>query len=164
MIASRLVRVLLLVMLALSTGCASQSRTRFQPIPWRGSEPGLAEVAKRYQRGCECGTRLSNNCAHYLSNAFIRAGYKELLSSRHVSERCAAGRPVRAQDMLKWFQSKSKRFHNGIPSRGTGLWAVYQEKPNRRHVLLLDSNTGRYYGTDNCVDWPVQWYYQWPKQ
>lgn len=123
----------------------------------------MSKVAAHYSGRCVGGQRMSNNCAHFLSDAFIRAGYVELLDSPLITERCqcGAGRPVRAQDMLAWFQSKSKRFHQGIPPAKTGVWAMYQEKPNRHHVLLYDSDTGRYYGTDNCVNWPVQWAYQW---
>jgi hypothetical protein len=129
------------------------------PLPERNI--ALAEVAAAYERGCVCGGRLSNNCAHYLSNAFIRAGYTELLDAPVIESRCTAGRPIRAQDMLRWFQHRAQRFHSGIPPKGTGLWAGYQEKPNRRHVLIYDADTGRYYGTDHCENWPVQWFYQW---
>lgn len=128
----------------------------------RAEGPSLAQVAIHYERGCTCGKRLSNNCAHYLSNAFIDAGYAELAEDPAFGPRCQAGRPIRAQDMLKWFQERSVRFHQGIPPANTGLWAGYQEKPGRRHVLILDTDTGQYFGTDHCADWPVQWFYQWP--
>jgi hypothetical protein len=133
--------------------------TAASPLPTRGIS--LSTVAQHYERGCVCGVRLSNNCAHYLANAFIRAGYIELLDAPAIQARCTSGRPIRAQDMLRWFQHRAERFHSGIPPKGTGLWAGYQEKTNRRHVLIYDADTGRYYGTDHCKDWPVQWYYQW---
>ncbi len=123
----------------------------------------LLTVGKNYNGTCTGGQRESNNCAHFLSDAFIRSGYEELLDLPYVTTRCrcGTGRVVRAQEMLKWFQAKAETFHAGIPEPGTGVWAMYQEKPGRRHVLIYDANTGKYYGTDNCVEWPVQWAYQW---
>lgn len=120
----------------------------------------LAAVAAAYNGACSSGQRLSNNCAHFLADAIIRAGYDDLLTSELVTARCPAGRPVRAQDMLKWFQANATEFHLGIP-QDDGLWFGYQEKPGRRHVLLLDTDTGAFYGTDHCKDWPVQWFYRW---
>lgn len=157
------IAVLLLAAVVLN-GCATGGGMPLRVDFGRNSvEAPLPVVAQHYTGKCVGGQRESNNCAHFLSDAFIRAGYRELLTRRAVSERCrcGAGRVVRAQDMLKWFQEKSERFQVGTPAKGTGMWAVYQEKPNRRHVLLFDANTGKYYGTDNCVNWPVQWYYQW---
>jgi hypothetical protein len=63
--------------------------------------------------------------------------------------------------MLKWFQVKAERFHSGRLEPNTGYWASYQEKPGRRHVTILDTSTGKFYGTADCKDWPVQWNYQW---
>ena len=126
-------------------------------------QPTLEQVAKAYTQTCVAGDRESNNCAHFLSDAFIRAGYTELLDSPLVTQRCkgGAGRVVRAQDMLKWFQSKAKRFHSGRLKPNTGYWACYQEKPGRHHVTIIDSSTGKYYGTTDCKNWPIQWNYQW---
>ncbi|MBI2422243.1 MAG: hypothetical protein HYV27_05380 [Candidatus Hydrogenedentes bacterium] len=153
--------VLLLLGIALQ-GCVSLGRPAVA-LQRPQMDPPLAQVAAAFTRSCEGGKRESNNCAHFLSDAFIRAGYAELLTSTHIEQRCVcgAGRVVRAQDLLRWFQEKSKRFHAGTPPKSSGIWAVYQEKPGRRHVLLLDTDTGKYYGTDNCVNWPVQWAYQW---
>lgn len=159
--------LLCLIAASLASGCLHSSsearRLRWDTAapPLSGRAIPLEKAARAYERGCVCGRRLSNNCAHYLSNAFIRAGYTELLDAPAIETRCTAGRPIRAQDMLRWFQHRAERFHSGIPPKGTGLWAGYQEKPNRRHVLLYDADTGRYYGTDHCKDWPVQWFYQW---
>ena len=126
-------------------------------------QPSLLSVGKNYTGTCVGGQRESNNCAHFLSDAFIRSGYDELLDAPMVTQRCRCGanRVVRAQELLKWFQAKAETFHSGIPEPGSGVWAMYQEKPGRRHVLIYDANTGKYYGTDNCVNWPVQWAYQW---
>ena len=154
--------VIALVLLTLP-GCAKRHHDRDLRGARANFEPTLKEVAMAYTETCVGGDRESNNCAHFLSDAFIRAGYTELLDSELITERCTcgAGRVVRAQEMLKWFQSKSKRFHSGRLEAGTGFWATYQEKPGRRHVTILDANTGRFYGTADCKNWPVQWNYQW---
>ena len=165
---TRVVLCIVLVAAFAVTGCASRSSVAFQPSFQRGQAasqsdkgPPLTKVSKKYRRGCACGVRLSNNCAHYLSNAFIEAGYTELLEVPWITERCKAGRVIRAQDMLKWFQEKRGQFHLGTPPPKSGLWATYQEKPDRRHVLITDTNKNTYYGTDNCLTWPTQWHYQW---
>lgn len=153
-------------------GCATSSsrplQVRFDPKhdsqPAPSPQPALAEVAKAYHEGCVCGdknTFKKHNCTHYLSNAFIEAGYTELLTSPLFTVRCPEGRPVRAQELMKWFQLKSKQFHSGRVAPNTGYWASYQEKPGWRHVTLLDSDTGTFYGTADCPKWPVQWNYQW---
>lgn len=149
-----------------STGCATRSQRPLQVSfePSKRSQPALSEVAKQYHEGCVCGdknTFKKHNCTHYLSNAFIKAGYTELLDSPMFTVRCTADRPVRAQELMKWFQSKSMQFHSGRPEPNTGYWASYQEKPGWRHVTLIDSNTGKFYGTADCPKWPVQWNYQW---
>ena len=143
------------------TGCATGSH---RITNWRGGgDPPLEAVAAKYYEGCVCSSDAykKHNCTHFLSNAFIRAGYTELLDSPLITARCPSGRPLRAQDLQKWFQTKSKNFYSGIPKPGRGLWAIYQEKPGAHHVLLLDTGTGKVYGTANCVKWPVQWCYQW---
>jgi hypothetical protein len=156
------ITVVVLAMVVVS-GCAKSRHERDMIGARRYTEPTLREVAMAYTETCVGGDRESNNCAHFLSDAFIRAGYTELLDSDLVTQRCkcGAGRVVRAQDMLKWFQSKHKRFHTGRVKPGTGFWATYQEKPGRRHVTILDSNTGKFYGTADCKNWPTQWNYQW---
>ena len=70
----------------------------------------LSQVCQYYTGACDGGDSYTNNCAHFLSNAFIRAGYTELLTSGIITERCRSGakRPIRAYDMLKWFQYKKK--------------------------------------------------------
>ncbi|MCF6284971.1 MAG: hypothetical protein L3K26_07260 [Candidatus Hydrogenedentes bacterium] len=155
--------VVLLVALTSLAGCAKSHHDRDLRGAWADYEPTLKQVAKAYTQTCVGGDRESNNCAHFLSDAFIRAGYTELLDSPLVTQRCkgGAGRVVRAQDMLKWFQSKSKRFHSGRLEPNTGYWAIYQEKPGRHHVAIIDSSTGKFYGTADCKNWPVQWNYQW---
>ena len=155
--------ILALLMLLAMGGCAKSHHDRGMIGAQTFHEPSLRDVAMAYTETCVGGDRESNNCAHFLSDAFIRAGYTELLDSDLITQRCkcGAGRVVRAQEMLKWFQSKSKHFHSGRLEPGTGFWATYQEKPGRRHVTILDANTGKYYGTADCKNWPVQWNYQW---
>lgn len=149
--------------LLLISGCAKSAREREGLSHPSSYTPTLADVAKAYNESCAGGGRESNNCAHYLADAFIRAGYTDLKSTTLVTERCkcGAGRAVRAQDLLKWFQAQSKTFHQGRPDPNTGYWAAYQEKPGDRHVTLIDTATGKFYGTADCKDWPIQWYYQW---
>ncbi len=151
-----------LALLALA-GCAKSAKDRERFSATSGYTPTLEDVAKAYNEACVGGGRESNNCAHYLADAFIRAGYTDLKTSKLITERCkcGAGRAVRSQDLLKWFQEKSLRFHQGRPEANTGFWAAYQEKPGDRHVTLIDTATGKFYGTADCKDWPVQWYYQW---
>ncbi|MBI1320562.1 MAG: hypothetical protein GC168_16685 [Candidatus Hydrogenedens sp.] len=150
----------------LATGCA----TTHNEVTTAGFhtampvEPSIEKAARMYTQTCVLDNRESNNCAHFLSDAFIRAGYTELLDSPLISERCAAdpkARPTRAQDMLAWFQHQATRFSDHRPEKGTGYWAGYQEKPGGHHVFILDADTGRFYGTADCAAWPVQWFYQW---
>ena len=127
--------------------------------------PTLRDAAKAYYEGCVCNDKVTfkkHNCTHYLSNAFILAGYTELLDCDGFSQRCKAGRPVRAQEFMKWFQAKAVRFNEGRPPAHSGVWAGYQEKDgSRHHVLLIDTDRQKYFGTTDCVSWPVQWFYQW---
>lgn len=170
---------LVLLLIPLLAACAHQGPLSPGPLPWHSAQgaheapkpppetaasPGrpmdFAAVAAAYTGTCVSGERLSNNCAHFLGDAIIRAGHDDLLTSEHITVRCPAGRPIRAQEMLRWFQHHATEFHLGIPEN-SGWWFGYQEKPGRRHVLLLNSDTGAYYGTDHCTDWPVQWFYRW---
>lgn len=150
-----------LVLAALIPGCAKSPKELERMRAERGYTPSLEDAAKAYNETCAGGDRVSNNCAHFLSDAFIRAGFTELETSDLITERCPHGRPLRAQEMLKWFQSKAERFHSGRLEPNSGYWASYQEKPGRRHVTILDTSTGKFYGTADCKDWPVQWNYQW---
>jgi hypothetical protein len=120
----------------------------------------LRDVCNRYYHGCVCGTSYPNNCAHYLSNAFILAGYSALLSSPIITARCPHGRPIRALDMLRWFQSVQVGFNGSRVQRNTGIWATYQEKPSWSHVVVIDTDAWVHYGTGDYWDWPVQWNYR----
>ena len=144
------------------SACAGRVRPGLRQEPERAGEmargytPTLEDAAKAYNETCAGGDRVSNNCAHFLSDAFIRAGFTELETSDLITERCPHGRPLRAQEMLKWFQSKAERFHSGRLEPNTGYWASYQENPRRscdhtghQHRVYARQRTGRCSGTTN---------------
>lgn len=114
-----------------------------------------------YRNECECGKRYDNNCAHYLSNAFIKAGF-----SMPDGEKCGKGRLIRAKEMLTWFQSMKKDFHEGHPQKA-GYYAVYQEEGGQGHVCIHReySSGGRWgfdvKGTGDFSAWGVNWHYRW---
>lgn len=122
----------------------------------------LSTVCDRYYHGCTCKHSYENNCAHFLSNAFILAGYQELLTSPLITARCAHKRPIRALDMLKWFQSRQTGFRGSRIQQNTGIWATYQEKPGWQHVVVIHTDRWLYYGTNDYWDWPTQWNYRIP--
>lgn len=116
-----------------------------------------------HKGSCVGGDRFENNCAHFLSDAFIRAGYTELLPSNpHINARCApAKRPIRARDMWSWFQSKAVRTSR-TPTKNTGMWAVFQLNEDLYwggHVVILDSDQWVFYGTAWYGNWD-QYLYQ----
>ena len=124
-----------------------------------------------YVDSCKCGERQTNNCAHYLSNAFINAGYSDLDGGTGANWRivngfcvCPAGRPIRAKEMRDWF-SRTFSEQSGPPTNG--YTAVYQERPSngRGHVLIQkysEGNRDGYRGTCdlyNNPDWKTMGYY-----
>lgn len=125
----------------------------------------LAGVISAWSNKCEGGDSYENNCAHFLSDAFIRAGFSELAGSNsHINARCntSARRPIRARDMWSWFQSKAVRTSRNI-QRNTGNWAIFQLKESvywGGHVVVLDSNAWSYAGTGWYGEWD-QYLYQW---
>ncbi|GAA4331029.1 hypothetical protein GCM10023086_61140 [Streptomyces venetus] len=127
--------------------------------------PPLSTVGSYWTESCLGGDTFSNNCAHFLSDAFIRAGYTELTTANpYINARCytPARRPIRARDMWAWFQSRAVRTSN-TPMSNTGWWAVFQLNEAAYwggHVLLLDTDTWRYYGTGYYGTWN-QYLYQW---
>ncbi|MFJ9105637.1 hypothetical protein ACIRJM_45140 [Streptomyces sp. NPDC102405] len=127
--------------------------------------PALSSVGSQWTESCLGGDTLANNCAHFLSDAFIRAGYTELAAANpYINARCStfARRPVRARDMWAWFQSRAIRTST-TPMQNTGWWAVFQlNEPVYwgGHVLLLDTDTWAYYGTGYYGTWN-QYLYQW---
>jgi hypothetical protein len=127
--------------------------------------PNLESVATFWMNSCAGGDSYDNNCAHFLSDAFLRAGYSELLpSAACVSARCAtaAKRPIRAREMWCWFQQK-KTSESRKLQKGTGWWAVFQLNEKvywGGHVVLFDSDQWTYYGTGWYPDWD-QYLYKW---
>ncbi|MFF9526697.1 hypothetical protein [Streptomyces achromogenes] len=127
--------------------------------------PPLSSVGSHWTESCLGGDAYANNCAHFLSDAFIRAGYSELATANpHIHARCGttARRPIRARDMWAWFQSRAVRASR-TPTRHTGWWAVFQLDEAvywGGHVLLLDTDTWTYYGTGYHGTWN-QYLYQW---
>jgi hypothetical protein len=116
-----------------------------------------------YNGRCVRGDSYPNNCAHFLSDAFLRAGYNELLPNNpHINARCPSQRPIRARDMWSWFRAKARRTSN-TPTRNTGTWAVFQLNESEYwggHVCILDSNAWKYNGTGWFPNWN-QYLYQW---
>jgi hypothetical protein len=125
----------------------------------------LKSVAAFWSDSCAGGDKYENNCAHFLSDAFIRSGYAELNGPVScVNARCdtPAKRPIRARDMWCWFQSKATQTSTQL-TRNTGWWAVFQlNEPVYwgGHVALFDSDNWKFYGTNWFPDWS-QHLYQW---
>lgn len=140
----------------------------------------LASVATFWNNSCNLSDVEGNNCAHFLSDAFIRAGYTELRKAGdnpnislwcdwNVTTKSDNARPVRAFDMKNWFNSMASKKERTIQSNN-GFWAVYQERQSdgQGHVLLYDSNNKVVYGTvDTQTGNPyffsswLQFFYQW---
>jgi hypothetical protein len=131
----------------------------------RAAVPSLEAVASYWSDSCAGQDSYANNCAHFLSDAFIRAGYTELNPpAACINARCEtpAKRPVRARDMWCWFQSKATKTSTQL-TKNTGWWAAFQLNETvywGGHVALFDSNNWKYYGTGWYEDWG-QHLYQW---
>jgi hypothetical protein len=83
-------------------------------------------AAKLFANSCAGGDSYDNNCAHYLSDAFIRAGFSDLRNANDCTNaRCstAAKRPIRARDMWCWFKSKANE--SGGLSHATPAYGPY---------------------------------------
>jgi len=125
----------------------------------------IAGAASLFRDECEGEDRYDNNCAHFLSDAFIRAGYTELTPpSDCIHARCAtsAKRPIRARDMWCWFKSMATDTRTKLPQK-EGLWAVFQLDESEYwggHVVIIDTDNNVYYGTGNYPKWD-QYCYRW---
>jgi hypothetical protein len=125
----------------------------------------LAAVPKYWTNACNGMDVYQNNCAHYLSDAMLRTGFTQLNPpSDCINARCntARKRPIRARDMWCWFKSMATTTST-TPTRGTGMWAVFQLDESEYwggHVVLLDSDTWKYYGTGWYDHWD-QHLYRW---
>lgn len=119
----------------------------------------LQESFSLYRGRCECGAAYDNNCAHFLTDAMIRAGLPQQFPGAYA--KCAQGRLIRAKECLAWFKSFSTGFaqnHSGISS---GYWFVYQESGGQGHVCIHHESSSQYEwrGTTDLPSWPVQWHY-----
>ncbi len=134
----------------------------------------LATAFSNYRGSCDCGEDLGNNCAHYLSDALIRAGYTELDGGTGALYRrrngrvvCKAGRPVRARELRDWFAGQASATHSGEPTDDSRYWAVYQERAadGQGHVVIHHhTGTGTAYdwrGTGDYPTWHTQDHYTW---
>ncbi|ACA15974.1 hypothetical protein M446_1468 [Methylobacterium sp. 4-46] len=127
----------------------------------------LEGAAKMFSEKCSGGDEYTNNCAHFLSNAFIKAGFTELRDIRTnkcIKARCgtSASRPIRARNMWCWFQAKARR-HERMVEPNTGFWAVFQHIEGGYwggHVVIIDTNRWKYYGTGWYSEWD-QYAFQW---
>lgn len=133
----------------------------------------LAGVAANWTKTCTLGDDESNDCAHFLSDAFIKAGFTELRkvsADPSIKEWCDwndakkddGARPIRAKEMWEWFKRMAVTTKRTKPSN-EGFWAVFQWDPSYPggHVLLYDSNTTKIFGTDVFWQWKDQFFYQW---
>jgi hypothetical protein len=122
-------------------------------------------AANVFMRECQGGDEYRNNCAHFLSNAFISAGFSELRKANAcVHARCetSAKRPIRARDIWCWFKKKATARGSRV-ERDTGFWAVFQLDESQYwggHVVIIDTATWKYYGTGWYDDWQ-QHSYKW---
>lgn len=125
----------------------------------------IAGAASLYAGSCEGGDVCENNCAHYLSDAFLHAGYDDLKPpAACINARCAttARRAIRARDMWCWFKAKKTEERISLPSN-EGFWAVFQLKEDEYwggHVLIIDTDNNVAYGTGNYPNWD-QYCYKW---
>lgn len=125
----------------------------------------IAMAASFFAKECSGGDAYANNCAHYLSNAFMNAGFDDLKAPAScINARCdtSAKRPIRARDMWCWFQEKATKTASELPEND-GFWAVFQLDEASYwggHVLIYDSDKKIYYGTGHYPNWS-QYCYKW---
>lgn len=136
--------------------------------------PSIEGAAANWTKSCAAlGDVESDNCAHFLSNAFIAAGYTELTkasANANIHEWCdwndtkktPLARPIRAKEMWEWFKSKATETRRTKPD-GEGFWAVFQWDPSYSggHVLIYDSDKKTVYGTGVFWNWKDQFFYKW---
>lgn len=110
---------------------------------------------------CVCGVSESNNCAHYLCNALIRAGFPAPTGGSN--KKCRRGRLIRALDVLQWLKTHKKAFSSGHNSLSSGTWIVFQQRSGGvQHVCIHKERSSDYSraGTGDYPDWPTQWHYR----
>ncbi|MGY3494367.1 hypothetical protein [Bradyrhizobium sp. USDA 4502] len=128
----------------------------------------IAAAAAAYNGACVGGDHYANNCAHFLSDAFIRSGTNELVAGQsadgYFHARCGthAERPIRARDMWQWFQSKATTTSRAL-AHNTGIWAVFQLDESvywGGHVVIVDTDAWAFHGTGCHWNWD-QYAYKW---
>jgi hypothetical protein len=123
----------------------------------------LQSIAASYSGACTCRHAYENNCAHFLSNAIIAAGFTELSKSNdNIHARCTQQRPIRARDMKDWFHSIASTSSRKLV-RNTGWWAVFQLDEAAYwggHVCIVDTGEWRHYGTGFYPNWE-QYAFKW---
>ncbi len=110
---------------------------------------------------CVCGKPENNNCAHYLCNALIRAGFPA--PSGGSNKKCSHGRLIRALDVLEWCKKHKKAFSTGHNNLSSGTWIVFQQRSGGvQHVCIHKERSSDYSraGTGDYPDWPTQWHYR----
>lgn len=138
-------------------------------------KPTIGLAAARFTESCEGGGRFCNNCAHFLSNAFILAGYTKLKRPlRYIDARCQVNtdptciepgcdhtfkRPVRAREMEKWFQHMAKRKKNLSNTPGDELSTRFSSLKNTGFWAIFQHHPGGYYGGHVCIVDTDNWLY-----
>jgi len=130
----------------------------------------IEDAFDNYRGTCDCGEDLGNDCAHYLSDAFVRAGYTELDGGSGSLYRlhngrivCKEGRPVRAREMRDWFAGRATTTFNGEPDDNQ-YWAVYQHDSYPGGHVVIHHHRGTSYtsrGTGDYPAWGEQRHYTW---
>ena len=121
------------------------------------TEPWLYAAFRLYRNSCTCGNSYDNNCAHYLSNAFLLA-FNYTFPAQYA--KCPHGRLIRAKEMLAWFRTIQTQFRQNCTGITQHVWFVYQESGGQGHVVLHRHHGGfAWKGTGDYPAWPVQWHY-----
>jgi hypothetical protein len=121
----------------------------------------LEGAAKAFTRSCECGHEYQNNCAHYLSNAFISVGFSQVGAPLEcINARCPSRRPIRAREFWCWLKATSAH-HTTDLQPNTGFWVGFQLNESAYwggHVAIIDTHTNKFYGTGWYPDWDQHFY------
>lgn len=146
-----------------ASGVAAE-RPYFDEQTLEGLRTGSIErAATLFVPRCAGGDVYENNCAHYLSNAFLLAGADDLkVPHSCIAARCGTSeeRPIRARNMHCWFQQKAVRASRKLV-KNDGFWAVFQLKEDEYwggHVAIIDSDKWEYFGTGWYEEWEQYWY------
>lgn len=121
----------------------------------------IAAAAANFKGECKGGDHYANNCAHFLSDAFMRADFI-LPASLY---RCATPfkRAIRAREVREWFKKKAGGAERRTLPIKEGYWAVFQLNEQEYwggHVVIVDTDRNIYFGTGHYPDWD-QYCYQW---